>query len=700
MTNSQNVAKPASNSLFKHGVALSTQLSVLLILLAIITFAATVLVSTGNMRSYLDNQLARSAQDTANSLGLSISPYLSGDDKILADTMISAIFDSGSYLAISFSNAKKELVFDRNNPEQVQGVPAWFIQLFPLHPPVMNSEVNDGWRIAGVLKVQAHPGFAYSSLWDHTKAVFWTSLLLCLGALMAVHWLLLVVLQPLKDIEKQAEMLAEKRFEFLSYLPMTKELRAVVYALNHMVGNVKRSFTELTDRAEQLNQQAYIDSLTALPNRRALVQSYLSLQAGPDDEGNVPYLALVALPSLKDVNDNQGYAAGDQYVEKASSLLQAQIRNLQHAQLFRLSGSEFAILATLGTTSSQEFAMHVRQAFEIANTEQYPHGFASIALLPVAPHDDLSASLSRLDGLQAKQQAEPSPALALQLEPVVTGKSRSDWQEILHHFTRSVVSDTAAGFSNTELHISADMERMFEMEVQPVYQQQQLLYVETFIKFCADGEQLASSDVFAMADRLGVSLLLDKALVTYILSRLQNFKGQTFAINLSKSAMHDSQFTRWLCNTIRANQHQLPKLVFEVNEQATLGAIASAGEFFNAVKAAGALITIERFGASFSSFRYLQGLNIDYIKIDGSYIRALQQADTRFFVETMTHICHGIGIRVIAPHVENLEIADICLAIHIDALQGRGLHAPINFTLVSENFGCNFDKTRIHSQKF
>jgi hypothetical protein len=107
MTDSKIAAKPASGSLFKNGVALSTQLSVLLILLAIITFATTVLVSTGNMRGYLDNQLSRSAQDTANSLGLSISPYLSGDEKIMADTMISAIFDSGSYLAISFRNAKK-----------------------------------------------------------------------------------------------------------------------------------------------------------------------------------------------------------------------------------------------------------------------------------------------------------------------------------------------------------------------------------------------------------------------------------------------------------------------------------------------------------------------------------------------------------------------------------------------------------------
>ena len=282
MTESQMNVRAGQTGWFKQGIALSTQLSWLLIFLAVITFAATVLVSTGNMRSYLDTQLSRSALDTANSLGLSISPYVSGDEQIMADTMISAIFDSGYYLSITYTDTKQQLLFERNNPVMVQGVPDWFIQLFSLHPPVMSSEVNDGWRIAGVLKVQSHPGFAYTSLWDHTKAVFWTSLLICLLALIAVHWLLQVVLKPLKDIEKQAGLLAEKRFELLNYLPLTKELRTVVYALNHMVGNVKRSFTELTNRAEQLNQQAYIDSLTALPNRRALVQSFLSLQAEPD----------------------------------------------------------------------------------------------------------------------------------------------------------------------------------------------------------------------------------------------------------------------------------------------------------------------------------------------------------------------------------------------------------------------------------
>lgn len=675
------------------GVSLSTQLSVLLVFLAFLTFAATVLVSVGNMRSYLNAQLSHSAQDTANSLGLSISPYISGDDQTMADTMVSAIFDSGYYLSIKFTDTKQQVRFERANPVQVDGVPGWFVDLFTLEPPAMASEVNDGWKIAGTLSVQSHPGFAYRSLWQHTKGVFWTSLVLCLVALLAVHALLLVVLKPLKDIEKQAQQLAEKRFEFLNHMPMTKELRTVVRALNNMVGNVKRSFVELTDRAEQLNKQVYVDSLTGLPNRRALLQSFAVLADEPELDGNFVFVGLVALPSLKFVNDQQGYSAGDSYVEKAASLLSHQISSLQQGQLFRVSGSEFVILARLGHTSALQFDLQLRQALEIANSEPFPDGFATFALQPWQAGDELSTTLMKLDNAAARQKFDASAST--QLESSVTAKSRSDWQEILHNFTRTVVSDTAAGFSDTSLVMSKDSHEMFRLEVQPVYLGADVLYLETFVKFRADGEDLPSSDVFAMADRLGVSLLLDKALVTFILGQLKGQSRYKFGINLSKSAIHDHQFRRWLANTIRAHQDALPALIFEVNEQAILGALPSATEFFNGVKMLGGQITIERFGASFTSFRYLQGLNVDFIKIDGSYIRALEQKDTRFFVETMTQICHGIGIRVIAAHIENQPIAAICKEVHIDALQGHGLYSPIPFFNIEQKTDCLFTMNQV-----
>jgi diguanylate cyclase (GGDEF)-like protein len=662
-------------------LSLSSQLSILLLVLAALTFVSSVLVSTSNMRSYLDAQLAQSAQDTANSLGLSISPYV-GADLTVAETMIAAIFDSGAYLSMNYIDTSQQVVFDRSNNKQTDAVPDWFISMFALEPPVMQSEINDGWKIAGTLRVQAHPGHAYTSLWNHTKAVFWNSLLLCLLALVAVHLLLMVVLKPLKDIEKQARLLAEKRFELLDYMPLTTELRTVVQALNHMVSHVRRNFSELNDRAEQLNQQVYLDALTALPNRRALVQSFSALQQSPADAGH-NYLALVSLSSLKHINDQQGYASGDQYVQKAAELLASQVRQREGAQLFRLSGSEFAVLARFGENSAAEFALTLQQTFAIADGSAYPQGFATLSLLQLMPDEELSHAMARADGALAQQANLPSPATpqsAADPLGLINPLSRSHWQDILHTFTRSVVSDTAAGNCDTRLGLTADMQAMFALELQPVFAGQQLVYTETFVRFRADQQQLPSADVFAMAERLGVSLLLDKALVTYILSQLRGLTSQKFAINLSKSALHDEQFVRWLVRLIENNRAELPQLVFEVNEQATLGAISSAQYFFDSIKQAGAAITIERFGASFSSFRYLQGLNVDFIKIDGSYIRALHEADTRFFVDTMTHICHGIGIRVIAAQVENVMQVEHCQALHLDGLQGNALHPAIKFS--------------------
>lgn len=675
-----------------RSVSLNLQLSVLLVLLALLTFVSSVFVSTNNMRHYLDTQLSQSAKDTANSLGLSISPYVGGADITVAETMVSAIFDSGAYLKMKYTDNQQQVVFDRSTELVLDEVPSWFIRWFSLEPPVMTSEVNDGWRIAGALQVQAHPGHAYLSLWRHTKAVFWNSLLICLLALIAVHVLLIAVLKPLKDIEKQAQNLAEKRFELLDYMPMTTELQAVVRALNRMVAHVRRNFNEMTDRAEQLNQQVYLDPLTTLPNRRALMQSFTALNQLSGNEDDQHYMMLIALGSLKHVNDQHGYAAGDLYVQKAADLLLHHVRGQESAQLFRISGSEFAVLTRAGQSSADEFRVGLMQTFEIARTDQYPAGFATVVMRKLNAGEDLSTTLSRLDNEQARQSVNPaelSQGLSAEL-PL----SRSNWQDILHSFTRSVVSDTSAGFSDTNLQISAEMAQMFSLEVQPVYQQQDVVYIETFVRFACEEQQLASADVFAMAERLGVSLLLDKALVTYILSQLRGLSGR-FAINLSKSALHDEQFTLWLVNTISAHQAQLPQLVFEVNEQATLGAIGSAKRFFDAVKAAGAAVTIERFGASFSSFRYLQGLNVDFIKIDGSFIRALEEADTRFFVETMTHICHGIGIRVIAAQVETKAQVDHCQQLRVDALQGRVLHPPISFQQFSEKNGCNFDNSRL-----
>jgi EAL domain-containing protein (putative c-di-GMP-specific phosphodiesterase class I) len=685
----------SSRRRFAKGMSLGSQLSILLVVLAILTFVSTLYASVGNMRSYLDAQLSRSALDTANSLGLSIAPYMGGADVTTGETMMLAIFDSGYYLSMEFRTSDKVL-FSRQNPLHVDGVPAWFMQLFPLMPPAMKTEVNDGWRIAGVLTVQSHPGWAYLSLWSHTQAVFWTSLFICLLALMAVHVLLMFVLKPLKAIEQQANALSQKRFERLDTLPFTKELRSVVRALNHMVSNVQRNFDELTVRADKLSATVYLDALTGVANRSAFNQAYEMVHSSSNNDGNDAYMYLVSLPSLQVVNNNLGYAAGDNYLLKAVSLMQAQLKHTDEGQLFRISGSDFAIMARLGRESAESLLQNLIQTFALAATDDMPSGFATVSMITIAPQQSLTRSLQKLDLMRSHQQVSPSNGDVVPAE-VAGHWSRQDWLELLHKFTHLVVSENRPVSGYQQLPMHDEFDAVFDLDVQPVVGANgKVLYMETFVRFKLNNHLLSSADVFAMAERLGVAQELDRAVVSYILNRLLSQKEMTFAINLSKTALQDQAFTQWLCQTIRVNQASLPPLLFEINEHAIVSAQAASNAFIQAVKQLGCKITVERFGSSFSSFRYLQGMDIDFIKIDGSYIKMLQQQETYFFVETMTTICHGIGITVLASHVEDADTVERCKKLHIDGLQGIGLATPASFLQLSQKYGFYFDKLQVN----
>ncbi len=150
--------------MFRKGMSLRLQLYLLIACLCLFSFGAALYNNVSNMRDYLNEQLASHAQGAAHSLGLSISPYMDEEGLVIAETMTNAIFDSGYYQHITFTDLDGKVLFKRDNPNGNFALPQWFIDWFTLHPPVMTSEVSDGWRIAGTLAVQSHAGTSYKSL--------------------------------------------------------------------------------------------------------------------------------------------------------------------------------------------------------------------------------------------------------------------------------------------------------------------------------------------------------------------------------------------------------------------------------------------------------------------------------------------------------------------------------------------------------
>lgn len=669
--------------MFTKGMSLRLQMYLLIGCLSIFSFGAALYNNVSNMRGYLNEQLASHAQGAAHSLGLSISPFMDEEGLVIAETMTNAIFDSGYYQHITFTDLDGKVLFERNNPEGNFTVPDWFISWFTLHPPVMTSEVSDGWRIAGKLDVQSHAGTSYKSLWDHALSNLSSALFQLVIALLCAYFILKAVLTPLNSIEKQAELVNQKHFILNPIKPFTSELRTVVKAINRMVDNIQRSFNEQTKLAEALSRQVYIDPHTGLPNRRALLKKFESIEAEYEQHGNRFYLGLLSMTSLKQVNDNEGYGSGDDYILSGAELFSKQMHNLQDASLYRISGSEFAFLISLTDNAAKDLDQQMAASILIESSPRFSNGFAKHSLTRVNHQEDFADVVMRLDNQLVHNQYADNAKGLVSAKAMQKNHSREEWLGILTQFTQYFKNEINHCHSKDFAIKCIPLDKIFDLMLQPVVDDNQsILYVESFVRFKIDGENLSTLDVFAMAERLGVLQDLEQAVISFIFYKLQHIEHTRVAINISNRALHNPQFTDWLFDLYQKLHKTLPPLLYEFNESGAMLSLESTEKFISRAKQFDIDIAIERFGSSLSSFCYIRNLNIDFIKIDPSYVRDIAQADTRFFVQTVIQICHGIGIKIIAPQVESAIVGEHFSLMNIDGLQGNGLYAVRNFSTI------------------
>ncbi|MGZ9898569.1 EAL domain-containing protein [Shewanella gaetbuli] len=667
----------------KKGMSLKVQLYLLIAVLSVFTFGASLYNNISHMRGYLSEQLATHAEGAAHSLGLSISPYMDEEGLVIAKTMTNAVFDSGYYKTIQFFDIDNKLVFQRTNPDGLLAIPQWFITLFPLTPPKMTSEISDGWRIAGQLVVQSHAGTSYQTLYEHSLSTLKSTLLQLLFALVCAYFILKSVLTPLKSIEQQAADVIQKKFTLNNITPFTTELRTVVNAINNMVSNIQRAFNEQTQTAEKLSKEVYLDPLTELPNRRALLQKFDSLKAEFDVNINPIYLGLISMTSLQEINDNEGYTSGDEYILEGAHLINKILAPYSGVELYRISGSEFAILSSSTDESIKTISEHISESFIQAKTNRFPSGFAQHSIAKVKPTDGFGEVAKRLDTQLTLNNFNASPKHGIINTSDTQKRSREEWMGILRQFTEYFRNEVLKTDVNDFQIKCIPLDKAFDLMLQPIVNEQnEILYVESFVRFKYEDEVLPTVEVFAMAERLGVLVELEQAVVCFIFYKLQHVANTRVAINISDKVLHNTDFTEWLFKLYQQQEKTLPPILFEFNENAAISSLESTQAFIATAKANNINVAIERFGSSLSSFCYIRNFDIDFIKIDGSYIRDLAQADTQFFVQTVTQICHGIGIKLIAPQIETSQIAQKCALMNIDGMQGNGLYNVRNFNTI------------------
>ncbi|VVN38129.1 hypothetical protein PS645_05229 [Pseudomonas fluorescens] len=644
-------------------MSLFKQLLIAICLFLVVAFTGSFMVSLESSRAQYVNQLRSHAQDAATALALSLTPNI--DDPAMVELLVSSIFDSGYYASIRVVDVSNDTTLvERSGIPAVTNVPDWFVRLIGLEPAGGDAIISRGWEQAARVEVVSHPMFALAKLWQSALgSLGW--LLLC-GAVSAGLGALLLrrQLKPLDYMVEQSHAIARREFLSLPDLPRTPELRRVVQAMNQMVEKLKALFQEQAERSEKLRDESYQDALTGLANRRYF-EMQLNARVSNPEQASSGYLLLLRVRDLAGLNQRLGGQHTDELLKAVGQQLTRVCAKYPETQnlVTRVRGGEFAVLAP-GLMRTE--ALQLAQTLENALASLHATGatdvisVASIGLAPFAHGDTPQAVIGLAD--QALAQAE--------------GQGDSTWVCLDHSACASVGEDHHAWHSLLDQALS---QRRLELYFQPVVASQDttlVLHYKVLSRLIDEqGQVIPAGRFLPWLERFGWTARLDRLMLELVLAQMSGHEA-SLALNLSSATLTDPQALSKVFDRLRAHSNLGPRLTLEIGEE-QLPDQASLEALTRRLRELGFSLSLQHFGGRFSMIGNLARLGLAYLKVDGSYIRAIdQEGDKRLFIEAIQRAAHSIDLPLIAERVETEGELSVIREMGIYGVQGQLVGEP------------------------
>ena len=643
-------------------MSLLKQLFLAICLFLLVAFSGSFFVSLESSREQMLGQLRSHAQDAATALGLSLTSQV--DDPAMIELMVSSIFDSGYFASIRVANIEDEqLLVERTTAATAQGVPHWFVRLVDLRPQGGDALIMRGWEQVARVEVQSNPQFALAKLWDSSLgSLLW--LLLC-GLLSAVFggWMLRRQLRPLDTLVNQAQAISNREFLSTSRLPRTPELKRVMLAMNQMVEKLKGLFAEEAARSEKLRAESYQDNLTGLANRR-LLDEQLAERLLVTEQNTAGHLLMFRINDLAGLNQRLGGQHTDALITAIGQLLKRLTQSPERRTWLaaRNRGGEFSLL-TPGLDSQEA----TRLAGEISATLENLRltgasdcmPVAHLGVVPFVPGEPSSSVLMRLDQALTQAQLQPErPWVYLAQSTAPQNQTQHDWRSWI---------DDALSHGKLQLYF------------QPVVQcadTRQVLHHKVLARLLdPQGEAIAAGHFLPWIERLGWAARFDLAMLEHTLEHLAEHR-QPLALSLSGSTLRDPAQLRIIQDTLNALPDLAPLLTLEIDEH-QLPPPDALRQLCLSLRDTGYRIGLQHFGGSFSQIGNLTQLGLAYLKIDGSYIRAIdEQNDKRLFIEAIYRATHSIDLPLIAERVETQGELHVLNELGLFGAMGRLIGHP------------------------
>jgi diguanylate cyclase (GGDEF)-like protein len=448
-----------------------------------------------------------------------------------------------------------------------------------------------------------------------------------------------------------------------------------------------------------LSWQARHDALTGLVNRGEfevqLTQAIQNAQQSQPQANQQHTLCYIDLDQFKIVNDTCGHNAGDELLRRLAQIFQREIRSTD--TLSRIGGDEFGILFHhCSLDQAHQIVERIHQQvgqFRFLWQEQSFNISASFGLVQIDfESSGLTAVLSAADAAcYAAKEAGRNRIHLYYSDDNELARQRGErlWISQIH---LAIEEERFQLYAQDIVPIAPDREFV---EPMPVGQLRFERHVEILLRMIdRDGKIVSPGCFIPAAERYGLMTELDRVVIetffrAYAKACLSNsgrpLDSCLYAINLSARSLSDVQFIDFV--KAKFAEYRLPPhiICFEITETAAISNIEQASRFIEELKQMGCHFALDDFGSGMNCFAYLKRLKIDYLKIDGSFIKNIttEKIDQEL-VACMNRIAHVLGVKTVAEWVENDAILQTLRDLDIDYAQGYGLHRPepLEFTLM------------------
>jgi diguanylate cyclase (GGDEF)-like protein len=411
------------------------------------------------------------------------------------------------------------------------------------------------------------------------------------------------------------------------------------------------------------------DTLTGLPNRRALAAALVRELALSRRRGTRVSMLMIDIDNFKYVNDTLGHARGDTLIEAVGRTIRAEMR--AHDLLTRLGGDEFAaMLVDADRAAAERCARRILDAMHNADLiADAPRGQVTVsiggAVLDSSRHHTWEDALNRADAaMYAAKDAGRDGC-------VILDEAGSSEAMAAEHFTwaarirRALEGDGFVLFAQP----------VIDTHTRAVCAHELLLRLPN-----PDGGLWLPGAFLGEAERFGLMTAIDR----WVIERAVSLAARCptpLMVNLSPDSMSSPDTCAFITGCVRGARLPAGSLVFEITEHAAVADLPAAQAFATELRELGCGLALDDFGVAFASFYHLKALPFDSIKIDGSFIRSItEDATDQALVRAIVTVARELGKRTVAEHVDGEEAMELLAAMGVDYAQSfyLGLPRPVD----------------------